>query len=66
MEKLNETFANSTRKHIGQKAGKFQKWLPWVAGYNLNGDNNGYAGNKKVIDAIQIVYDGKLKAHITI
>ncbi|MCM1399909.1 MAG: CHAP domain-containing protein [Clostridium sp.] len=38
-------------------------WLPWVTGYNISDDNNGYAGNKKEIDAIQIVYDGKLKAH---
>lgn len=42
---------------------KGSKWLPWVTGYNLNDDNNGYAGNKKVIDAIQIVYNGNRKAH---
>lgn len=29
-------------------------WLPWVNGYNINDSNNGYAGNGKVIDAIQI------------
>ena len=29
-------------------------WLPWVTGYNTNDDNNGYAGNGNVIDAIQI------------
>lgn len=38
------------------------KWLPWVTGYNINDDNNGYAGDKKVIDLIQIVYNGKYKA----
>lgn len=29
-------------------------WLPWVNGYNINDFNNGYAGNGKVIDAVQI------------
>ena len=29
-------------------------WLPWVTGYNINDINNGYAGNGKEIDAIQI------------
>lgn len=47
------------------------KWLPPVTGYNINDYNNGYAGNGKVIDAIEIVYKtpsdiakslGKLKA----
>lgn len=32
------------------------KWLPWVTGYNINDYNNGYAGNGKEIDAIQIYY----------
>lgn len=31
-------------------------WLPWVTGYNIKDYNNGYAGNGKVIDAIQIYY----------
>lgn len=31
-------------------------WLPWVTGYNINDYNNGYAGNGKEIDAIQIDY----------
>lgn len=54
-------FSKGTYKYrVHVKGGK---WLPWVTGYNINDDNNGYAGNKKVIDAIQIVYDGKLKAH---
>lgn len=31
------------------------KWLPWVTGYNLNDDNNGYAGSfGKSIDRLQI------------
>ncbi len=32
------------------------KWLPWVTGYNFRDHKNGYAGNRKAIDAIQIVY----------
>ena len=30
------------------------KWLAWVSGYNINDSINGYAGNGKVIDAIEI------------
>lgn len=53
-------FSEGTCKYrVHVKGGK---WLPWVTGYNLNDDNNGYAGDKKVIDAIQIVYNGKYKA----
>ena len=33
------------------------KWLPWVSGYNIKDYNNGYAGNGKVIDAVQIKYN---------
>ena len=29
-------------------------WLPWVTGYDINDDNNGYAGDGKIIDAVQI------------
>lgn len=32
------------------------KWLPYVTGYNWRDHNNGYAGNGKAIDAIQIIY----------
>lgn len=32
------------------------KWLPWVDGYNFRDHKNGYAGDRKAIDAIQIVY----------
>ena len=35
------------------------KWLPWVTGYNIKDHNNGYAGNGKPIDAIQIIYTPK-------
>ena len=31
-------------------------WLGWVTGYNLSDYNNGYAGNGKPIDAIQVYY----------
>lgn len=30
------------------------RWLPWVTGYNIKDSKMGYAGNGKVIDAIQI------------
>lgn len=34
-------------------------WLPWVDGYDIDDDNNGYAGIKgKVIDALQVEFDG--------
>ena len=39
----------SYRVHI-----KGAGWLPYVNGYNINDSNNGYAGNGKIIDAIQI------------
>lgn len=32
------------------------KWLPYVTGYNIKDAINGYAGNGKPIDAIQIYY----------
>ena len=31
-------------------------WLPYVTGYNINDSNNGYAGNGKIIDAIEVYY----------
>lgn len=31
-------------------------WLPYVTGYNINDDNNGYAGDHKPIDKIEIYY----------
>ena len=33
-------------------------WLPWVDGYDIDDDNNGYAGIKgKVIDGLQVEFD---------
>lgn len=32
-------------------------WLPWVTGYNWSDHNNGYAGNGRAIDAIEVYYD---------
>lgn len=31
-------------------------WLPFVTGYNINDFNNGFAGNGRVIDAIEVYY----------
>lgn len=31
-------------------------WLPFVSGCNWNDGNNGYAGNGRVIDAVQVIY----------
>ena len=31
-------------------------WLPYVTGYNLNDFFNGYSGNGKIIDAIEVYY----------
>ncbi len=31
-------------------------WLPYVTGYNINDHENGYAGDKKPIDAIKVYY----------
>lgn len=33
------------------------KWLPWVTGYNTNDSKNGYAGNGKVIDLVEVYYN---------
>lgn len=34
-------------------------WLPWVTGYNINNNRNGFAGIKeKVIDAVQVEFSG--------
>lgn len=32
-------------------------WLPYVTGYNTSDDENGYAGDKKAIDAIEVYYN---------
>ena len=31
-------------------------WLPYVTGYNINDSANGYAGDGRVIDAVQVYY----------
>ena len=31
-------------------------WLPYVTGYDINDISNGYAGNGKVIDAVEVYY----------
>lgn len=31
-------------------------WLPYVTGYNLNDFNNGFAGNGKAIDCVEVYY----------
>mgnify|MGYP004639968175 CR=1 FL=1 len=34
-------------------------WLPWVSGYDIKDDTNGYAGIKeKVIDGLQVEFEG--------
>lgn len=38
------------------------KWLPYVSGYNINNDEKGYAGDKKPIDAIEIIYTNPVSA----
>ena len=32
-------------------------WLPYVTGYNWSDHNNGYAGNGRAIDAVEVYYD---------
>lgn len=32
-------------------------WLPYVTGYNISDHKNGYAGDNKVIDAIEVYYN---------
>ena len=34
------------------------KWLPYVTGYDWKNSSNGYAGNGKAIDAIQVIHTG--------
>lgn len=49
MIKLSDKSAIKYRAHISGGA-----WLPWVTGYNKKDDENGYAGDNKPIDAIEI------------
>lgn len=48
--KVNKGFVNY-RVHV-----KGGDWLPYVNGYNWNDSRNGYAGNGKPIDLVQIIY----------
>ena len=50
MVKLSDGTPVKYRVHI-----KGGKWLPYVTGYDKNDTKNGYAGNGKVIDAIEIL-----------
>lgn len=45
--------AGSVRYRVHIEGGS---WLPCVTGYNINDNNNGYAGNGQEIDAIEIYY----------
>ncbi len=65
-----EDYAGVPGKPITDVAIKFSKgsgkyrvhvkgigWLPYVTGYNINDHVNGYAGNGKEIDAVEIYYN---------
>lgn len=43
----------SVRYRVHVKGGS---WLPYVTGYDINESKNGYAGNGKPIDAVEIYY----------
>ncbi|MBC5786725.1 peptidoglycan recognition protein family protein [Clostridium facile] len=45
--------AGSVRYRVHVQGGN---WLPYVTGYNLNDANNGYAGNGKPIDAVEVYF----------
>lgn len=45
--------AGRVRYRVHVKGGK---WLPYVSGYSLSDSENGYAGDKKPIDAVEIYY----------
>ena len=32
-------------------------WLPYVTGCDISDDRNGYAGDRKPIDAVEVYYD---------
>lgn len=70
--KNTEDFAGITGKAITDVAVKVTKgsvkyrvhiykggWLPYVTGYDITDFNNGYAGNGKAIDAVEIIYEGE-------
>lgn len=43
----------SIRYRVHVKGGN---WLPYVTGYDINNSSTGYAGNGKVIDAVEVYY----------
>ena len=45
--------AGSVRYRVHIKGGK---WLPYVTGYSINEPKNGYAGDNRPIDAVEIYY----------
>ena len=45
--------AGRVRYRVHVKGGK---WLPYVSGYSLSDHENGYAGDKRPIDAVEIYY----------
>lgn len=47
--------SGSLKYRVHVKGGK---WLPYVTGYNWQDAKNGYAGNGKSIDAIQVIHTG--------
>lgn len=47
--------AGNLKYRVHVKGGK---WLPYVTGYNWKDASNGYAGNGKSIDAIQVILTG--------
>ena len=47
----------SVKYRVHVKGGK---WLGFVTGYNWNDYNNGYAGNGKPIDLVQIIYESNV------
>lgn len=38
-------------------------WLPYVTGFDIYNGKNGYAGNGKPIDAIEVIYEGDKTAY---
>ena len=45
--------AGTVKYRVHVKGGS---WLPYVTGYDVNDSKNGYAGNGKLIDAVEIYY----------
>lgn len=45
--------AGSVKYRVHVKGGN---WLPYVTGYDINESKNGYAGNGKPIDAVEVYY----------